>query len=334
MKNRHYLWNRFFMLFIGLVVAWIFPGCENRDPEVRPIPYDKVNGFVTSEMGEKLLATSHGLYFLNESNGLIEPVENYTPIPPLYDLTYAKNTRSQDLWLASHAGALDFTSQIYLNEANSGLHSDELSNIHFDRDNVIYFATPLGISILNQQNWILNSGKDKFYLKYEISDIGSTTNGFTYVTTQGGGIERFKIEIDGISGATIFNKEWSGLESNNIFTVFTDDTIQAYGTDRGAALHFSEYTKRDWMVYTTKDGLINDTVLAIVKDLGNNWWFGTTGGISRLSESQWTSYSVKTHSIISNHVRFLAVDPDGTVWMATDQGLSKFSNDRWVSIPK
>jgi len=207
-------------------------------------------------------------------------------------------------------------------------------HIHFDQDSIQYFVTPEGVSILNHQEWVLSAGQDDLYLKFKITDIGSTTNGFTYVTTLGGGIERFSTDVDGISGATLFDTEWTALESNNINTVFIDDTIQAYGTDRGAALHFSEYTKRDWMLYTIKDGLINDTVLAIVRDHSDNWWFGTTRGVSRLMGSQWTSYSIETHPIISNQVKFLAIDPDGSVWMATDQGLSKFINDQWVSYPK
>jgi len=223
---------------------------------------------------------------------------------------------------------------LYLNISNSELPSDEVNHIHFDQDNISYFATPEGISIENHDDWILSTGGDDLYLRFEITDIGSATNGFNYVTTYGGGIERFRIDVDGITGATLFDTEWTLLKSDNIRTVFIDDTLQAYGTDGGAALHFSEYTKRDWTVYTTKDGLIGDTVLAIVRDHSDNWWFGTTRGISRLSESQWTSYTAETHPIISNQVKFLAVAPDGNIWMATDQGLSEFVNDQWVMFPK
>jgi hypothetical protein len=53
-----------------------------------------------------------------------------------------------------------------------------------------------------------------------------------------------------------FTNDWTLLESDNINTVFIDDTTHVYGTDRGAALHSSECTKWDWLVYTTSEGLI------------------------------------------------------------------------------
>ncbi len=324
-------YNRILLI---LVITAVLCSCEKEDPKEPVSPYESVNGFVISEAGEKLLATSNGLYSFLEGSGSIELTGKDTPVSPIRDLTFTNKSYTQELWLASPAGAFNYTLQVYINVANSGLHSDEVNHIHVDQDNISYFATPEGLSILNQPEWILSTGQDDLYLNFEITDMGSTSNGFTYVTTLGGGIERFSIDVDGISGATLFDTDWTGLESNYIHTVFIDDTIQAYGTDQGAALHFSEYTKRDWMVYTTNDGLISDTVLAIVRDHSDNWWFGTTRGISRLSESQWTSYSIETHPIISNQVKFLAVDPEGSVWIATDQGLSKFMNEQWVSYPK
>ncbi len=307
-------------------------GCEKKDTP--KTPYESINGFTISEKGEKFLATSNGLYSFNDGNGSIELAPNATPQPPLQDLTYTNNAQSQELWLASHEGVYNYSLQEYLNVANSGLHSDEVNQVHFDRDNNSYYATPEGISVLIHQDWTLNTGENNLYLRFEITDIGSTTNGFTYVTTYGGGIERFSAGVDGISGATIFDTDWSLLESNNINSVFIDDTVQVYGTDLGAAFHFSEETKRDWLVYTTKDGLINDTILSIVKDHADNWWFGTTRGISRLNGSQWSGYTMETHPIVSNQIKFLAVDPDGSVWMATDQGLSKFEDELWTSYPK
>ena len=53
-----------------------------------------------------------------------------------------------------------------------------------------------------------------------LTDAYSDTNGYTYATTNGGGVERFMIDVDGISGATVFDSEWSGLESDIINTVF------------------------------------------------------------------------------------------------------------------
>jgi len=316
-------------LFVLAITALIF-GCEKK--ENPPEPYESVHGFVIGATGDKLLATSDGLYVFNEGKGKFELADNGSLVSPYFDLAYS-NTK-QELWLASHSGAINSVTLEFLDADNSGLASNEVNHLHFDGESTSYFATPEGISLLNQQAWLQYTGQEDFFLEFEITDIGSASNGFTYVCTLGGGIERFTADVDGISGATLFDTEWTRLKSNTIHSVFIDDTLQAYGTDAGAALHFSEHTKRDWQVFTAEDGLVNDTVLSIVRDLENSWWFGTTRGISRLRETEWTSYTLESHSIIGNEVKFLALDPDGIVWMATDEGLSRFENNQWINFPK
>lgn len=320
----------YFPMLLITAILLVIQGCEKE--EEAPDPYVSIHGFLINASGEKLLATSDGLFTLNEKKGRIELSRNGTLDAPYYDLTYSN--KEDELWLASHSGALNSVTLEYLDTYNSGLAGNEVNHLTYDVENTFYFSTPEGISLLNQGNWLLYTGLDEFFLDFEVSGMAAASNGFTYVCTRGGGIERFSAGVDGITGATLFDTDWTRLNSNTIHSVFIDDTLQAYGTDGGAALHFSEHTKKDWLAYTTEDGLVNDTVLAIVRDHADNWWFGTVQGISRLSGSVWTSYTRETHGIISNRVKYLEVDPDGAVWMATDEGLSRFLNDQWISYPK
>lgn len=181
-----------------------------------------------------------------------------------------------------------------LTKSNSGLHNNTVKYLNFDNNNRSYFATPKGVSIFDSKKWFETPGSNDLYLNFEITDIESAVNGFTYVTTKGGGVERIKIDVDGISGATVFDTDWSKLESNNINTVYIDSITQVYGTDAGVAMHFSEFTKWDWETYTVADGLINDTVTAVLKDKSNNWWFGTKNGLSSFNYLKWTDYTVES----------------------------------------
>lgn len=253
---------------------------------------------------------------------------------PLNDLALSDTDQRQELWLASDLWAYNFSSHYYLTSENSLLPVNRVNHLHFNNRQGAFFATPEGLSMETRTTWINYTGMDDLYLDYEITDMGTASNGYTYVTTYGGGVERFTSDVDGISGATVFDTDWSQLESDYIHTVFIDDTLQVYGTDMGVAMHFSEYTKWDWQVYTTSDGLINDTVLAVLKDHTGHWWFGTPGGISRFDGSSWTSYTAQSHDMISNQILFLAIDIDGSVWMAAHKGLSQFTGDRWISYPK
>ncbi|MBE0655031.1 MAG: hypothetical protein IH594_14615 [Bacteroidales bacterium] len=325
----------YFPIGIILSITLIFNACRKDDPEeVKYIPFERVSGFVISDDGLKLLATDKGLYALNETSGRFEVMSNDLQITPLNDLACSKSEAVEELWLASDKGAFNFTTKTSLTATNSGLPDNAVKRLSFDDRNRAYFATLEGISVLEDSEWLYTAGLDDLYLNYEITGIATASNGFTYVTTKGGGVERFKVEADGITGATLFDKDWSGLETNTIHSVFIDDTVQVYGTDYGVAFHFSEFTKWDWMVYTTADGLISDTVLTIVKDLSDNWWFGTPQGISKVKDSGWTNFRVATHAILSDTAKFSAVDTDGSVWFASDEGLTRFLNNEWINFSK
>jgi len=292
--------NKKLFYFIGfaLFTIGLFNACDNNEPEeIVEMTFETVNGFIINQKGEKLLATNTGLFMFNETTAKYDFVKSENNLKPLNDLTCTKVPTLKELWLASNDGVLNFNTQQLFTNSNSGLKNNTVSRLDFDFSNRGIFATPNGLSILDNNKWISSSGLNDLYLNFEITDIGAATNGFTYVTTKGGGVERFEMDVDGISGATVFDTDWTKLESNNINTVFIDSITQVYGTDMGVAIHTSEFTKWDWKNYTTTDGLINNNVISVVKDKSGNWWFGTNSGLSRFSNSKWTNFTVETDNI-------------------------------------
>ena len=316
-----------------LILFVVLYACK-KETEESDFSFESISGFVISEQGEKLLATDKGLCSLNESNGSYVAVENELGETSLFDLVYSNSAPENELWLASNRGAYNYTSDELLSEENSGLQNNQVSQLGFNPDKIAFYAASDGISILNNSTWTHYPGMDDFFLQYEISDIASTSKGYTYVCTYGGGIERFKAGMDGISGATLLDTDWTQMESNYINSVFIDDTTQVYATNTGVAFHFSEYTKWDWEVYTTSDGLINDTVLSVTRDHSGNWWIGTARGLNMFDETDWLSFTAENHDLSSNRIQYLAIDTDGSVWMASDQGLSHYVDGLWVSFPK
>lgn len=324
--------------FPGLLLLFFFLislfACKKKDPEPAPsFTFGQVNGFVISSEGEKLLATDAGLCSLDVAKSIYVAIENQLENEPLNDLVYSFTSPERELWLASNEGGYNQTADYVYNQANSALQNDQVSDIGFNYEHYALFASTEGLSLLNGEQWSNYAGLDDFFLYHEISDIGSTSNGYTYVTTYGGGIERFKADIDGISGATIMDSDWTRMESNYVHSVYIDDTTQVYGTNLGVAFHFSEYTKWDWEVYTTADGLVNDTVLSVVRDLSGNWWIGTANGVSMFDDLAWVNYSPDEYKMPGKQASFLALDTDGAVWMASDEGLSRYSKGSWTAYP-
>ena len=325
----------FTYLAISLMAVGIINSCKEEDPEPAPVfSFESVSGLVISDEGVKLLATNVGLCSLDVNQGIYLAMENELGSSALFDLVYSYPNQGKELWGASGQGVYNFTASYLLSSSNSGLQNDQVSQIGFNPAHTGFFASSDGLSLQHGESWSEYTGLDDFFLDYEISDIASASNNYTYVTTYGGGIERFKAGLDGISGATLMDTDWTKLESNYVYSVYIDDTTQVYGTDLGVGFHFSEYTKWDWEVYTTSDGLVNDTVLSVVRDNSDQWWIGTANGISMYDESQWVSYTTEEYDMSGKAAKYLALDTDGSVWMASDNGLSHFTGSTWVSYPK
>ncbi len=320
----------------GIIVisALILFSCkkENPDSTTKILPFGEINGFIIDKAGTKILATNKGLFSLNEDTKAYEKIKTELSESAINDMVYNNSDNSELLWLASDKSALEvFTNQL-LTASDNGFLDNNITHLDIDEEKKLYLASDKGISIMKDNQWIIDKGLDSLYMTYPITDIGNASNGYTYATTLGGGVERFKCDVDGISGATIFEKDWTKLESDNILTVYIDDTVQVFGTEYGVAFHYSEYTKWDWETYTTDDGLVSDTVLSITKDNDNNWWFGTVNGLSKFSQNTWTNYKVRDAGFLSDTINYMAIDTDGSLWCASNKGLSHFQNNQWTNF--
>ena len=190
--------------------------------------------------------------------------------------------------MATNAGLLNYNDGSVLNTANSPIGIDNIDHINIPDQDKILLTNQNGVFIKTDTGWYTSTGKNDLFLDFEITGIETASNLYTYVSTNGGGIGRFKYDVDGVSGETIMDSDWTDLETNVINDVFVYDTVQYYATDKGIGFHFSEYTKWDWQIYTRQDGLVSDTALTINRDMEGNLWIGTYRGISKFNgEESW-----------------------------------------------
>lgn len=86
--------------------------------------------------------------------------------------------------------------------------------------------------------------------------------------------------------------------------------------------------------FTTEDGLVDNTVNALVID-GDNTWFGTQNGLSKYDGKEWTNYTTTSHpDMINNTILAVEVDGDGNVWIGTDFGVGRFDGTDWTQFTK
>lgn len=79
-----------------------------------------------------------------------------------------------------------------------------------------------------------------------------------------------------------------------------------------------------WRQYTTADGLPSNNVHAIVVDIHNTKWFGTSGGFARFDNSSWSIFNRVNSPLPSDTVQALAIDEDGKIWIGTTNGAAVY----------
>ncbi|HOA61736.1 MAG: ATP-binding protein [Verrucomicrobia bacterium] len=86
-----------------------------------------------------------------------------------------------------------------------------------------------------------------------------------------------------------------------------------------------------WRLFTTRDGLSNDDVRAIVDDGAEGLWIGTRGGgLNRWSQGRFTAWH-RQDGAPGEDVSSLWLDRDGVLWVGTlGNGLGRFENGAWT----
>jgi ligand-binding sensor domain-containing protein len=93
-----------------------------------------------------------------------------------------------------------------------------------------------------------------------------------------------------------------------------------FGTmSEGAA----RYDGKTLTYFSTKDGLIGNTVVSFAEDKDGNLWFGTHSGLSKYDGKTFTNFTDK-NGLVNKMVSQLLIDSKGTLWVGTWGGVSKY----------
>ncbi|MBN1593783.1 MAG: PQQ-binding-like beta-propeller repeat protein, partial [Candidatus Coatesbacteria bacterium] len=111
-----------------------------------------------------------------------------------------------------------------------------------------------------------------------------------------------------------------------------------FATDNGLACYTTGSTEH-WDTFTTSNsGLPSNYVTSLageVRDGEYYLWVGTNWGVAMydLVNDTWVTYDASNSGILSENVRSLLVDPDGSIWIGTTNGISIFDlPSTWTSI--
>jgi ligand-binding sensor domain-containing protein len=84
------------------------------------------------------------------------------------------------------------------------------------------------------------------------------------------------------------------------------------------------YDGKTLTYFSTKDGLIDNTVAGIAQDRAGNMWFGTHNGVSKYDGKNFTNFGEK-EGIHGPGCKIL-VDKNGAIWAGTNDGAFRYSD--------
>src|SRR5581483_6619572 len=123
------------------------------------------------------------------------------------------------------------------------------------------------------------------------------------------------------SGAQILGGE--------IFALFESRDGQIWaGTRRG----LGNFDGENWKLFTTRDGLSENSVRAIAEDANGNILAGTESrGLNLFKDGKFSS--VQTTNEVANDISFLYADKSGALWIGTaGHGLARLKDGKWKTI--
>ena len=182
-----------------------------------------------------------------------------------------------------------------------GLVSNHVIAIHCGSDGVMWFGTSGGVSRYDFDTQATQSKDGKTFVNFTRSLATSATD---------------------------------GLANNIVRAIYRDpDGVMWFGTgsipnDRGGV---SRYDEKTFINFTTKDGLVHNTVrdidcaVSLVPREGpcdnpdGAMWFATVGGVSQYDGKKFVNFTQKD-GLVDNWIWSITRAPDGVIWIGTERG--------------
>ncbi len=197
---------------------------------------------------------------------------------PSDQITSTWSGRDGSLWVGTFDGGVTrvFEERTTTWDATNGLNSNMVLSLFEDRGGAMWVGTAKGLQK------IVNGALARDVIKLSGEAVGviyEDRNGALWAGTQDGGLNR-------IAGGTVtsFTKAHGGLASDLILALHQDSAGALWVGTSGGGL--SRYKAGRWTTITTREGLFDDSVFAILEDGNGFLWMSSNKGISRVSRQQ------------------------------------------------
>ncbi|MBN8704627.1 MAG: hypothetical protein J0L62_02025 [Bacteroidetes bacterium] len=265
------------------------------------------------------VGTSNGL--VKVINGIIRSIPTQLKLPNEIITTLIED-RSGAIWIGTEAGLvrwIDWESSVF--SVKDGLSNNKVRSLFQDQEGTIWIGTNVGLNNLRQGRFsVITSQKGLsddfvrtvFQDKNETIWVG-TGSGLNAITKNG--IINYPITA-GLPGEEIISL--AGSEDGTLFI----------GTGNNG---FSTLKRGVFKNYSVKNGLLSNTVRAILAEPNGIVWIGTNRGLNRFDGSGFSKLNTGD-GLSGNIILSLAKDKTGRLWIGTASGLNSMTPDGKITV--
>jgi ligand-binding sensor domain-containing protein/signal transduction histidine kinase len=266
--------------------------------------------------GNLIVGTHGDGIFWSDADGKWQNISTNQGLSSVYVLSLCMD-RAGNLWAGTDGGGLDRIKRKIFN-APPELHPYTAQSISEDERGGLWAAfNAHGIS-----RWATNSTLDFGVGQY--SDAWTIFAGRQQVWagTRDEGLFQFQTNhFIPAPGAEILGPQ--------IFALFEDRAGQLWaGTQNG----LGNFDGQKWKLFTTRDGLSENTVRAIAQDAAGNFWIGTeNSGLDYFASGKFSAVLRSEGGLPGNDISCLYTGNDGALWVGTSgHGLARLQDGKWT----
>jgi len=300
------------------------------------------------------IGTNNGVYLVGNSGKVQHKIENALPdkiISSIYE------DKESNLWMGTDGDGLNMfrRGKFDTYTVNEGLSNNLVWSIYEDRDRKVWIGTQKGLSVIENDK-VRKIG----FLDSIITTIHEDRNGVLWIATYGDGLYSIKdnnitthTTKDGLSNSIITSiyeddqgalwiGTWDGglnilkdgkfsrlfpgndLLSKIRFIYESKDRTKWFGTDKGLL----SLKERIFKLYSTEDGLSDNTILSLYEDENGFFWIGTkNGGLNLLDKDKGKITSFASSNGLLDNTIYAITEDSGNLWMTSNKGVFYINRD-------
>ncbi|HZL13449.1 MAG TPA: two-component regulator propeller domain-containing protein, partial [Verrucomicrobiae bacterium] len=302
----------------GTVQKWR-NGQLEKDFGASPWGNTNVTSACEDDNGNLIVGTQGAGIFWYDADGKSQNISTNQGLSSVYVLSLCLD-HNGNLWAGTDSGGLDRIKRKIFS-APEGSRPLVAQSVAEDESGTVWTAYAGGVSC-TKSNVTTDFGPNQGLLDPNAWTVLVDHRQQVWVGTRFGGLFQFQTnQFVRAPGAEILGPQ--------IFVLFEDRAGQLWaGTQNGLA----NFDGQKWKLFTTHDGLSENTVRAIAQDAGGNFWIGTeNGGLNLFKDGKFSIIQKSADGLPGNDITCICASKSGGLWVGTyDHGLALFQNGKWT----